>query len=95
MLHISYILTLKGTCGPAENSEEKSDLVWIQFYCVYQDFHLNRVVLEEGGGAEASPAGARPKKKTKKMYDLTAADRFWQKHKGRSVPDRCVCLSTF
>ncbi|XP_017295893.1 sec1 family domain-containing protein 1 isoform X1 [Kryptolebias marmoratus] len=51
------------------------------------DFHLNRVVLEEGGGAEASPAGARPKKKTRKMYDLTAADRFWQKHKGSPFPE--------
>lgn len=48
-----------------------------------QDFHLNRVNIEEGSGAEASPAGARPKKKNKKSYDLTAADKFWQKHKGR------------
>lgn len=41
--------------------------------------------MEEGAGAEPSPAGARPKKKNRKMYDLTAADKFWQKHKGRSV----------
>uniref|UniRef100_A0A1A8KDF3 Sec1 family domain-containing protein 1 n=2 Tax=Nothobranchius kuhntae TaxID=321403 RepID=A0A1A8KDF3_NOTKU len=51
------------------------------------DFHLNRVVLEEGGGAEASPAGARPKKKARKTYDLTAADSFWQKHKGSPFPE--------
>ncbi|XP_013877598.1 sec1 family domain-containing protein 1 [Austrofundulus limnaeus] len=51
------------------------------------DFHLNRVVLEEGGGAEAPPAGARPKKKTRKTYDLTAADPFWQKHKGSPFPE--------
>lgn len=43
--------------------------------------------MEEGAGAEPSPAGARPKKKSRKTYDLTAADKFWQKHKGRSVPD--------
>lgn len=48
-----------------------------------QDFHLNRVTLEEGAGSEALPAGARPKKKNKRIYDLTAADKFWQKHKGR------------
>lgn len=53
--------------------------------CVHQDFQLNRVVMEEGAGAEPSPAGARPKKKNRKAYDLTAADKFWQKHKGRSV----------
>lgn len=41
--------------------------------------------MEEGAGAEPSPSGARPKKKSRKTYDLTAADRFWQKHKGRSV----------
>lgn len=60
-----------------------------------QDFQLNRVALEEGAGAEASPAGARPKKKNRKTYDLTAADKFWQKHKGRSVPvdQGTVCLS--
>uniref|UniRef100_A0A3Q3KC25 Sec1 family domain-containing protein 1 n=1 Tax=Monopterus albus TaxID=43700 RepID=A0A3Q3KC25_MONAL len=51
------------------------------------DFHLNRVVMEEGAGAEPSPAGARPKKKSRKMYDLTAADRFWQKHKGSPFPE--------
>lgn len=50
---------------------------------VYQDFHLNRVSLEESVGSEVSPTGARPKKKNKKSYDLTAADKFWQKHKGR------------
>ena len=43
--------------------------------------------MEEGGGTEPSPAGARPKKKSKKIYDLTAADKFWQKHKGRSVSE--------
>lgn len=59
-------------------------------YVPVQDFQLNRVALEEGAGAEASPAGARPKKKNRKTYDLTAADKFWQKHKGRSVP--CVCV---
>lgn len=48
-----------------------------------QDFHLNRVNLEESTGAEGTPAGARPKKKNKKSYDLTASDKFWQKHKGR------------
>lgn len=51
----------------------------------HQDFQLNRVVMEEGVGAEPSPAGARPKMKNRKTYDLTAADKFWQKHKGRSV----------
>ncbi|KFO78175.1 Sec1 family domain-containing protein 1, partial [Cuculus canorus] len=49
------------------------------------DFHLNRVNLEESTGMETSPAGARPKKKNKKSYDLTASDKFWQKHKGRCV----------
>ncbi|XP_034015687.1 LOW QUALITY PROTEIN: sec1 family domain-containing protein 1 [Thalassophryne amazonica] len=51
------------------------------------DFHLNRVLLEEGAGAEPSPAGARPKKKSRKTYDLTAADRFWQRHKGSPFPE--------
>lgn len=32
---------------------------------------------------ENSPAGARPKRKNKKSYDLTPVDKFWQKHKGR------------
>uniref|UniRef100_A0AAX7TCH3 Sec1 family domain-containing protein 1 n=1 Tax=Astatotilapia calliptera TaxID=8154 RepID=A0AAX7TCH3_ASTCA len=50
------------------------------------DFHLNRVVMEEGMGAEPS-AGARPKKKSRKTYDLTAADKFWQKHKGSPFPE--------
>lgn len=53
--------------------------------CAHQDFQLNRVVMEEVAGAEPSPAGARPKKKNRKTYDLTAVDKFWQKHKGRSV----------
>lgn len=65
------------------------------FSCVHQDFHLNRVVMEEGMGAEPS-AGARPKKKSRKTYDLTAADKFWQKHKGRSVPKEVVfCFSLY
>ncbi|XP_058018193.1 sec1 family domain-containing protein 1 isoform X2 [Ahaetulla prasina] len=51
------------------------------------DFHLNRVVLEESSGMENSVAGARPKKKNKKTYDLTAADKFWQKHKGSPFPE--------
>ncbi|XP_061631333.1 sec1 family domain-containing protein 1 isoform X2 [Phyllopteryx taeniolatus] len=51
------------------------------------DLHLNRVMLEEGAGAEASPAGARPKKKSRRTYDLTAADRFWQRHKGSPFPE--------
>ncbi|KAG7231639.1 hypothetical protein INR49_010958, partial [Caranx melampygus] len=51
------------------------------------DFHLNRVAMEEGAGAEPSPAGARPKKKSRKTYDLTAADKFWQKHKGSPFPE--------
>ncbi|XP_039597198.1 sec1 family domain-containing protein 1 isoform X2 [Polypterus senegalus] len=51
------------------------------------DFHLNRVTMEESTGPENSPAGARPKKKNKKNYDLTAADRFWQKHKGSPFPE--------
>uniref|UniRef100_A0A8P4K5N7 Sec1 family domain-containing protein 1 n=1 Tax=Dicentrarchus labrax TaxID=13489 RepID=A0A8P4K5N7_DICLA len=51
------------------------------------DFQLNRVAMEEGAGAEPSPAGARPKKKNRKTYDLTAADRFWQKHKGSPFPE--------
>ncbi|KAG7511277.1 sec1 family domain-containing protein 1 [Solea senegalensis] len=51
------------------------------------DFHLNRVMMEEGAGAEPSPAGARPKKKSRRTYDLTAADRFWQKHKGSPFPE--------
>nr|XP_009668263.1 PREDICTED: sec1 family domain-containing protein 1 [Struthio camelus australis] len=36
---------------------------------------------------ESSPAGARPKKKNKKSYDLTASDKFWQKHKGSPFPE--------
>ncbi|KAJ0009202.1 hypothetical protein NQD34_016617 [Periophthalmus magnuspinnatus] len=51
------------------------------------DFHLNRVVLEESSGPEPSPSGARPKKKNRKTYDLTAADKFWQKHKGSPFPE--------
>ncbi|XP_077477796.1 sec1 family domain-containing protein 1 [Stigmatopora argus] len=51
------------------------------------DFHLNRVMLEEGGGSEASTAGARPKKKSRRTYDLTAADKFWQRHKGSPFPE--------
>uniref|UniRef100_A0A673CGV6 Sec1 family domain-containing protein 1 n=1 Tax=Sphaeramia orbicularis TaxID=375764 RepID=A0A673CGV6_9TELE len=51
------------------------------------DFHLNRVMMEEGAGAEPSPSGARPKKKNRKSYDLTAADKFWQKHKGSPFPE--------
>ncbi|XP_032882879.1 sec1 family domain-containing protein 1 isoform X1 [Amblyraja radiata] len=51
------------------------------------DFHLNRVNLEETPGIESSSAGARPKKKTKKTYDLTAADNFWQRHKGSPFPE--------
>lgn len=39
--------------------------------------------MEEGAGPDSPPAGARPKKKNRKTFDLTAADRFWQKHKGR------------
>uniref|UniRef100_A0A8C9NC50 Sec1 family domain containing 1 n=1 Tax=Serinus canaria TaxID=9135 RepID=A0A8C9NC50_SERCA len=51
------------------------------------DFHLNRVNLEESTGTESTPAGARPKKKNKKSYDLTASDKFWQKHKGSPFPE--------
>ncbi|XP_057284654.1 sec1 family domain-containing protein 1 isoform X2 [Pezoporus wallicus] len=51
------------------------------------DFHLNRVNLEEATGTESSPAGARPKKKNKKSYDLTVSDKFWQKHKGSPFPE--------
>uniref|UniRef100_A0A674A7U1 Sec1 family domain-containing protein 1 n=2 Tax=Salmo trutta TaxID=8032 RepID=A0A674A7U1_SALTR len=51
------------------------------------DFHLNRVSMDESVGSEASPSGARPKKKNKKSYDLTAADKFWQKHKGSPFPE--------
>ncbi|XP_061676539.1 sec1 family domain-containing protein 1 [Syngnathoides biaculeatus] len=51
------------------------------------DFHLNRVMLEEGAGTETSPAGARPKKKSRRTYDLTAADKFWQRHKGSPFPE--------
>ncbi|XP_072315796.1 sec1 family domain-containing protein 1 [Eucyclogobius newberryi] len=51
------------------------------------DFHLNRVVLDESSGPDPSPSGARPKKKNRKTYDLTAADRFWQKHKGSPFPE--------
>uniref|UniRef100_A0A8C0D7Z3 Sec1 family domain containing 1 n=1 Tax=Balaenoptera musculus TaxID=9771 RepID=A0A8C0D7Z3_BALMU len=51
------------------------------------DFHLNRVNLEESSGVENSPAGARPKRKNKKSYDLTPADKFWQKHKGSPFPE--------
>ncbi|CAB1335429.1 unnamed protein product [Coregonus sp. 'balchen'] len=51
------------------------------------DFHLNRVSMDESVGSEASPAGARPKKKNKKSYDLTAADMFWLKHKGSPFPE--------
>ncbi|KAK2494906.1 hypothetical protein MC885_013883 [Smutsia gigantea] len=51
------------------------------------DFHLNRVNLEESSGLENSPAGARPKRKNKKSYDLTPIDKFWQKHKGSPFPE--------
>nr|XP_036855406.1 sec1 family domain-containing protein 1 [Manis javanica] len=51
------------------------------------DFHLNRVNLEESSGVENSPAGARPKRKNKKSYDLTPIDKFWQKHKGSPFPE--------
>ncbi|KAM6913087.1 sec1 family domain-containing protein 1 [Xenentodon cancila] len=51
------------------------------------DFHLNRVVMEGGGGAKSPPAGARPKKENKTIYDLTASDKFWQKHKGSPFPE--------
>ncbi|KAM9777764.1 sec1 family domain-containing protein 1 [Neosynchiropus ocellatus] len=51
------------------------------------EFHLNRVVMEEGAGADPPPAGARPKKKSRKTYDLTGADKFWQKHKGSPFPE--------
>ncbi|KAM7323183.1 hypothetical protein ACRRTK_017289 [Alexandromys fortis] len=51
------------------------------------DFHLNRVNLEESSGMENSPAGARPKRKNKKSYDLTPVDKFWQKHKGSPFPE--------
>ncbi|TNN29274.1 Sec1 family domain-containing protein 1 [Liparis tanakae] len=51
------------------------------------DYELNRVVMEEGAGPEPSPAGARPKKKNRKTYDLTPADKFWQKHKGSPFPE--------
>uniref|UniRef100_A0A8C5QX67 Sec1 family domain-containing protein 1 n=1 Tax=Leptobrachium leishanense TaxID=445787 RepID=A0A8C5QX67_9ANUR len=51
------------------------------------DFHLNRVNLEEPQILESSPSGARPKKKNKKYYDLTVADKFWQKHKGSPFPE--------
>ncbi|MEJ1286481.1 Sec1 family domain containing 1 [Cricetulus griseus] len=51
------------------------------------DFHLNRVNLEESAGVENSPAGARPKRKNKKSYDLTPVDKFWQKHKGSPFPE--------
>lgn len=65
------------TGGPHPNT-------YVCVSCLFhQDFQLNRVVMEEGAGAEPSPAGARPKKKNRKSYDLTAADKFWQKHKGR------------
>uniref|UniRef100_A0A671VBJ0 Sec1 family domain-containing protein 1 n=1 Tax=Sparus aurata TaxID=8175 RepID=A0A671VBJ0_SPAAU len=47
----------------------------------------NQRSIESGAGAEPSPAGARPKKKNRKMYDLTAADKFWQKHKGSPFPE--------
>ncbi|XP_075048396.1 sec1 family domain-containing protein 1 isoform X2 [Mixophyes fleayi] len=51
------------------------------------DFHLNRVNLEESSAVESSPSGARPKKKNKKSYDLTVADKFWLKHKGSPFPE--------
>ncbi|XP_045143587.1 sec1 family domain-containing protein 1 [Echinops telfairi] len=51
------------------------------------DFHLNRVNLEESSGMDNSPAGARPKRKNKKSYDLTPVDKFWQKHKGSPFPE--------
>ncbi|KAG8449605.1 hypothetical protein GDO86_016302 [Hymenochirus boettgeri] len=51
------------------------------------DFHLNRVNLEECPEMENSSSGARPKKKNKKSYDLTVADKFWQKHKGSPFPE--------
>uniref|UniRef100_A0A671VA20 Sec1 family domain-containing protein 1 n=2 Tax=Sparus aurata TaxID=8175 RepID=A0A671VA20_SPAAU len=64
-------------------------LMWCQKNqrSIESDFQLNRVLMEEGAGAEPSPAGARPKKKNRKMYDLTAADKFWQKHKGSPFPE--------
>ncbi|KAG3261041.1 sec1 family domain containing 1 [Ictidomys tridecemlineatus] len=58
-----------------------------QFRYYVSDFHLNRVNLEESTGVENSPAGARPKRKNKKSYDLTPVDKFWQKHKGSPFPE--------
>uniref|UniRef100_A0A8C3BHK3 Sec1 family domain-containing protein 1 n=1 Tax=Cairina moschata TaxID=8855 RepID=A0A8C3BHK3_CAIMO len=60
---------------------------WTYQALVHDDFHLNRVNLEESTGTESIPAGARPKKKNKKSYDLTASDKFWQKHKGSPFPE--------
>ncbi|XP_030070540.1 sec1 family domain-containing protein 1 isoform X1 [Microcaecilia unicolor] len=51
------------------------------------DFHLNRVNLEESSGLESLPVGTRPKKKNIKSYDLTVADKFWQKYKGSPFPE--------
>lgn len=58
------------------------------------DFHLNRVSMEEGAGSEASPSGARPKKKNRKTFDLTAADKFWQNHKGSPFPEVAESVQT-
>uniref|UniRef100_A0A8C3ULY7 Sec1 family domain containing 1 n=1 Tax=Catharus ustulatus TaxID=91951 RepID=A0A8C3ULY7_CATUS len=60
---------------------------WTYQALVHDDFHLNRVNLEESAGTESTPAGARPKKKNKKSYDLSASDKFWQKHKGSPFPE--------
>lgn len=43
--------------------------------------------MEESSGLENTPAGARPKRKNKKSYDLTPVDKFWQKHKGSPFPE--------
>uniref|UniRef100_A0A8P4GDL2 Sec1 family domain-containing protein 1 n=1 Tax=Dicentrarchus labrax TaxID=13489 RepID=A0A8P4GDL2_DICLA len=79
-------------CPPLRNVKNQPTMgeqiiMCVLLLCVHQDFQLNRVAMEEGAGAEPSPAGARPKKKNRKTYDLTAADRFWQKHKGSPFPE--------
>uniref|UniRef100_H2Q847 Sec1 family domain-containing protein 1 n=1 Tax=Pan troglodytes TaxID=9598 RepID=H2Q847_PANTR len=75
------------TLGAGQFRSFKFQIYILSLETLERDFHLNRVNLEESSGVENSPAGARPKRKNKKSYDLTPVDKFWQKHKGSPFPE--------
>uniref|UniRef100_A0A7N9CPZ3 Sec1 family domain containing 1 n=1 Tax=Macaca fascicularis TaxID=9541 RepID=A0A7N9CPZ3_MACFA len=75
------------TLGAGQFRSFKFQICILSLETLERDFHLNRVNLEESSGVENSPAGARPKRKNKKSYDLTPVDKFWQKHKGSPFPE--------